>query len=368
MNNSSTEPKIIAIVSGKGGSGKTMISAAIAMIFCRFHSSPHTDYSVLLIDGDLGTGGLTNYLSINETARPGGGLSQILVEKTSIDIDKLTSKIHGIPGATLLGVGDLRKFREVGNSERISTNLENIIRDAQVKFGTIIVDCRGGIDAESLAVCRVASDILLVTELDPTSFQATRYVSDVLSDCGLRNKLCGFIINKVFSDPSAVAHHGAFDFRCRYLGAIPFDFDSARCFLRGELPGLGGGFGSQLYLAITRAFPDMVTAMDFRRWSPSEFAKVGVLELESVRGGLVIAGSIILLATVALSEAWLKPKLSSGNPEVVGAMIYFVVIALAIGGVAGTLEPVRRTIGRAMRLYMRAAVFVTEAIVGKIIK
>ncbi|WP_305418184.1 nucleotide-binding protein [Photobacterium leiognathi] len=65
--------KTIAIVSGKGGSGKTMLTATIAKILDISGSS------VLLIDADFGTAGLTYYLGLNEVNNISVGLANLIL-------------------------------------------------------------------------------------------------------------------------------------------------------------------------------------------------------------------------------------------------------------------------------------------------
>jgi hypothetical protein len=74
---SSFQSRSVAIVSGKGGSGKTMIVATIANIL-DYHDIP-----TLLIDTDVGTGGLSYYLSIKYARGIGLGISELLLARAS---------------------------------------------------------------------------------------------------------------------------------------------------------------------------------------------------------------------------------------------------------------------------------------------
>lgn len=82
--------KSIAVVSGKGGSGKTMVAVALAQ------GVALAERSCILIDADFATGGLTYYLTFRNFKNARIGLSDILEDK-SLDGDFSRCIIRGTP-------------------------------------------------------------------------------------------------------------------------------------------------------------------------------------------------------------------------------------------------------------------------------
>ena len=177
MSSDPTIPIAIAFVSGKGGSGKTMI-AAVATRILNGAGRP-----VVLVDGDVATGGLTYYLGLKRLRNTGRGMSTIaeaVLHETSSDIPigrsneaisalvrQALQPILDWPAAEFLGVGDHRRlYRLVEKSPSLFGRLAFLIINV-LKLDTtkaVIVDCRGGIDSDSLDVCRAVEDIVLVVE------------------------------------------------------------------------------------------------------------------------------------------------------------------------------------------------------------
>jgi septum site-determining protein MinD len=369
-------PRTIAIVSGKGGSGKT-IAAVILGLILNSEGLP-----LLLVDGDIGTAGMTYYLGLKMVKNTGVGTADIMFGMNTQDSElessegsnaeptlaRLVHRVNIPPGAiqpirdttnaTFLGVGDDRKFYRDVPEHRIPDAkrpemLEAIINylkaQPQHQREWIVVDCRGGIDQDSIAICRVADDILLIVEPDTTSFQASKHVVDVLSDNQLAHKLRGFMINKMFISPDQYSRDGTATFRCQYLGSIPFDIQAMRAFLVGDVPSRDSLVGIHVRLAVSQAYPGVVSPPLGRTWTSSDFQEVGLTNLDSLRGGTVVAGLILLLLFIGLfGPARLFYNFSYQPATLI------LVLALALVGLMGTLEAIRRTIGRLLVFYVRA--------------
>src|SRR5688572_12115014 len=74
----SLSAETLAVVSGKGGSGKTLVATAIA------HGLALCEKKVLLVDTDTGTGGLSYYLGFSAYKQTREGLTEFIVEKSGI--------------------------------------------------------------------------------------------------------------------------------------------------------------------------------------------------------------------------------------------------------------------------------------------
>ena len=99
--------KTIAILSGKGGSGKTMMSATMANIL-----SLHTE-GLLLVDFDFTTAGLSYYLGIDVVAQKREGISNLIVSPSGkrITMNRLVTQVFTDSiSYNFLGIGNHRDF------------------------------------------------------------------------------------------------------------------------------------------------------------------------------------------------------------------------------------------------------------------
>lgn len=341
-------PKSIAIVSGKGGSGKTMIAALMASIFSK------NNIKTTLVDGDIGTGGLTYYLGLKKVENISLGLSNILFYSTKneasefIESRKWLQGVKGEEGYSFVGIGDHRRlFKEhlnIGFSEAMKDFFEGVNDLSDL----IIVDCRGGIDPDSLDICRAVDEIIIVVETDTTSYQATQYLVDILYENDLSHKMKGFIINKAFDDPSSIARNGTASFRTQYLGAIPFDLAATRKFLVGEFPSLGSSFGNQLWVSLRKAYGDKLGSPSRRPLDFSEFKEITLTNVDSQRGGLILSSLIIYILLIFLAGRYFFVdseivRIIASDAGVSGILI----LALA-----ASVEPIRKAVGRGLSLYI----------------
>src|SRR5437016_12897223 len=82
------EVQRVAVVSGKGGSGKTLVATALMLAFAENKTR------TLLIDGDLGTGGLTYYVGFHNISNISGGLTELLLENDGLSREEIKSFIR----------------------------------------------------------------------------------------------------------------------------------------------------------------------------------------------------------------------------------------------------------------------------------
>jgi len=348
-------PKMIAIVSGKGGSGKTMVATLVALCLAKSAGNP----PVILIDADTATAGLSYYLGIRVVRNIRRGLANLVLAPKSNSQDQATDAMrileplkHEVERRNLdvkfLPAGDHRRLmREPSGDLALPAVVHNLLLGLQdLTDAWIVVDCRGGIDGESLAVCEAADDILMIAEPDTTSFQASRHVVEALSDNDLAHKLRGFIINKAFEDPNVVARNGASTFGAQFLGAIPFDLDATRAFLVGDIPRTDTLIAAHTEHALSRLYPNVVESPWPRVWESSDYNSLGLLTRESSVGGTAIAFVIVAFGATAL----LGGRQSNLMEQV---FLGFLMVL----GVLGSLEPARRLLGGVLRIYARIFTF-----------
>jgi septum site-determining protein MinD len=336
----------IAVISGKGGSGKTMIAAVMTNIL----SELFPGVNVIVMDGDTGTAGLTYYLGLKLVSNIRVGLSNYEPNAPEEVLrgywKKSLQPIKGLNGARLFGIGDHRRLEKVFPEEAFPKLLSEVVPRLQ-KGNWLVIDCRGGIDRESLAVCESVDDIIIIAESDTTSFQATKHVVDVLSDHDLAHKIRGFMINKVFDDPSVVVRNGTSVFGSQFLAAIPFDLKATRSFLVGDIPNLETPFGAHVWLALHKAYPEAIPPPVYRTWTFEEFREVGLTNLDSVRGGSVIAVFILLLLMFTIFNHYF------GNQDVIPSNLLITVTGTL--GLLACFEGVRRAFGQIVSSYMYAS-------------
>ncbi|MCS7480835.1 CpaE family protein [Umezawaea endophytica] len=363
----SARGRIIAIMSGKGGSGKTMVAATMASVLARSAKSGEFD-KVVLVDGDLGTGGLSYFLALNYVRNIRNGLTDLLLGDAVVNApkvgavelkDRYLQRVK-FPARSIdaffLPVGDFRRLTHRAGEQFASDRynpgvaLQNALaRVVDVAAGPqsiVIVDCRGGIDDETLAIGRVADDIILVSEPDTTSFQATRHLAEVLGERNLGHKIAGFVLNKVFEDPTVARREGTSAFGAQSLTPVPFDPVATRAFLVGELPPENSVFTTHVVDALASLYPKETAAPPSQRlFRPQQYSALVLASPASARGGYVLSLLVLLLGTVLLTRALTGTS---------GALTtnFFLPALMAVGALAG-IESFRRIVGRAVERYLR---------------
>lgn len=342
---SSLDPHTVAVVSGKGGSGKTMIAAALAQALSE------SGVRVLLVDADLGTGGLTYYLGFSAFERTRRGLTEYLIAKQA------SQPLHfGVPRPEILKKKpylDKMSFLPVGEHRIVARHTDWITKSAitrvitktRGKFDVVIFDCRGGLDDDSIATCSAVKDVILVVETDAASIQATQYLTDQLRHLGVSNKIAGFVLNKVMDDPSSLATASTSFFGAQHLGSIPFDIETTRKFIKGELPDSESLFFRNTAAALMPLFSEGEAGTKYRPLKPSEFNNISISNPEGGIGGLLIG-----ITSFYAIAAYLFVRFVA---DVTFTDFYH---NIAFGGMVSLLaaslsDPFRQFLGRMMRGY-----------------
>ncbi len=197
--------RIIGIVSGKGGVGKTTVAANLAIALAKFKKR------VLVIDCNISTPHLAYYLGLKDYSAT---LNNILRgEIPSIYAPTFCSEVMIIPSSE--EIKDLINV-DVGK-------LKNVVEELE-RFGNydyIILDSAPGLGKEALSVLEVAREIIFVT------FPTIPAVSDVTRCAELTSKLGNkkfyIILNMVRGRDYELNYENAEEFFHSYvLGRIPF--------------------------------------------------------------------------------------------------------------------------------------------------
>jgi cellulose biosynthesis protein BcsQ len=174
-------PLVVAIASGKGGVGKTMLAAAIAKELSRRRRT-------LLVDLDFFNRGLAGLLPPGEQLAALPKPSFLVSEAsrgTSVyrehESDGTWTLVEVAPGLVAVEYGDISETEMAAMDrlgvERLTELLRSFVERAAAlaDCDSIVLDCHGGPDLASFAACGLADHALLVTEPDGVSLYGTRH-------------------------------------------------------------------------------------------------------------------------------------------------------------------------------------------------
>jgi cellulose biosynthesis protein BcsQ len=175
--------KVISLISGKGGAGKTTVAISVAKLLADI------GVKVLLIDFDISTNG-ASYFFRNQFAPNQKGIWELMAEgqvhQTPVvsAVRKLDQNFYFVASRTSLNQQgptydsikyDVKYLREAilapiieyAKSFRFDSRSEGIIG-----FDYVLIDCQAGFSSSSIAACRVSDMAILISEADAISSDA----------------------------------------------------------------------------------------------------------------------------------------------------------------------------------------------------
>ncbi|NLY36286.1 MAG: AAA family ATPase [Tissierellia bacterium] len=213
---------VIIALTGKGGVGKTSISASIVKILAK----EFPDKKILAIDAD-----------------PAIGLATALAVKPEISLDDIRSEIissveEGDTQSAIELVSESRyrifeaivetdkfAFLSIGRPEsegcycRVNSYLKDVIEMVSQQFDYVVIDGEAGIEQINRRVMQKVSHLLLVTDASRKGLEVIRTINDVAKDM-VNYERIGVVINRI-EDMSLV---GQLDTdQVELLGLIPTD-------------------------------------------------------------------------------------------------------------------------------------------------
>jgi len=208
--------RIIGISSGKGGVGKTTVTANLAL------SLQKLGKKVLMIDCNMSTPHLSYYLGVNNYNHTLNDLmsNKVKPEKAMYNYEGVRFIPSSLDLKDLMGL-DLRKFKKT------VTNLTKI-----KNFDYILLDSAPGLGRESICVLNAADEILFVsTPYIPMMNDIIRSVS-VLKQMG--RKKVGVILNMVTRQGYELMDRTVEEvLNIPIIGTIPYDRDMAKSLVMG---------------------------------------------------------------------------------------------------------------------------------------
>jgi pilus assembly protein CpaE len=168
----SHKPRVIVVVSPKGGSGKTVVTSNVAAALAQRYPG-----RVVVVDLDVQFGDLATALAV----QPEHTLAQLTRTPT---LDATTVKLFLTPvdGMFLLAGADSPEEADLINHSHVSAVLPLLAQT----FDYVLVDTSAGLDERTLAALECATDLLLVSSLDVPSIKNLRKALDTMDKVGLK--------------------------------------------------------------------------------------------------------------------------------------------------------------------------------------
>ena len=147
--------ELIAVLSGKGGTGKTSVCAAVSTALARM------GHKVLAVDCDIGLQNLDISLALSDT----GAISFLDVCEGGYRLDQ-AAKHHQFATLSFL-TAPLNRTAESIDPE----GFKDMVRRAKREFDYIFLDAPAGIDAGFELAAKYADRCLIVTGADPAAIR-----------------------------------------------------------------------------------------------------------------------------------------------------------------------------------------------------
>jgi len=194
----------VAVASGKGGVGKSILAANLAVALGR------AGRRVLLVDGDLGLGNLSMLLGLN----PEYALEDVLSGRRA-PVDALMSGPEDISVLCSSADGDTEYWRRARPTSAVGDELARL----EERFEYVIVDTGAGVVPHSLDFIAAAALGLIVTTPEPTATGDAYATLKMLQQRGPRGAL-GLVVNMADSQEQALDLYDRFaQLVGRFLGA-----------------------------------------------------------------------------------------------------------------------------------------------------
>ena len=171
--------ELIAVLSGKGGTGKTSVCAGIATALAE------AGKTVLCIDCDVGLRNLDISLGLSDS----GALSFLDVSEEHYPVDR-AAKHPTYPNLSFLTAPMNRPVEKVD-----AAAFAKMLRQARQEFDYIFLDAPAGVDAGFRLVASAAERFLLVTGSGPAAVRDAARVGDLLELMGKHD--VRLIVNRV---------------------------------------------------------------------------------------------------------------------------------------------------------------------------
>lgn len=199
--------RLIVVVSGKGGVGKSTVSVGLATAFC------NSGRRVLLVDADEGLRCLDSLLSVSERLV----FDASDVADRNVDSEKAILQVDKVEGLYLLPASDRPCLNKAKFVEGVLSLTD--------RYDYVILDCPAGIDLEYMEGFKNKGEYIVVTNFDRVSVRDAGIANSLFDSLSLKN--VGLIVNR-FIYKNIKKLHINFDeiinnTGVRLLGIVPED-------------------------------------------------------------------------------------------------------------------------------------------------
>lgn len=172
--------KTIAIVSGKGGTGKTMFAANLGASLSKLGKK------VILVDMDTGLRNLDLYLGLESKVvyDVGDVMNGLCRIRQAIIKDKIFPGLHFMAASPKKGEEDLTPMHVRALCDRLMD-----------RFDYVIMDAPAGVDKGLDMVLGGADEVIVVINPEISSMRDAELVTSVLKDKGMYNIY--YVVNKI---------------------------------------------------------------------------------------------------------------------------------------------------------------------------
>jgi CO dehydrogenase maturation factor len=221
-------------VSGKGGTGKTTLSAAILRYLIRSGKGP-----TLVIDADA-DGNLADALGLDGMQTVGEILDEM--EKKASQLPPGVSKDEWLEGklAELMVEEKGFDFLSMGRGEGpgcycyVNTVLRRIMDNLENTYPFSVMDNAAGMEHLSRRTTRAADVLFLVSDHSLKGVQSGTRIAELAKELGLDVKKVGFVINRVPGEMDPVIRQKVEEKGLEIFGSIPEDDHIGRFDLEGK--------------------------------------------------------------------------------------------------------------------------------------
>ncbi len=206
--------RVIAIVSGKGGVGKTTITANLGIALAK------RGLNVCLIDADIAMANLSLLLNMQNSPIT---LHDVLLGEANIQdsIYDGPANIKFIPSGL-----SLENYRRV-DSER----LQSVIESIKGQFDFVLLDCAAGIEKNVLAAMAASDEVLLIAT--PTSPSIADVLKAKITAQRLGSKPIGVIMNFVRREKGEISKDDVMKMlELPVLATVPYDDEFRKSFMQ----------------------------------------------------------------------------------------------------------------------------------------